>query len=68
VLLFGADSKFLYIYMNVMLQIVQLKVYYLCYCCRYSTAASNTAVPVGQHPISEAAKVAVELPSKFSAT
>jgi hypothetical protein len=54
--------------MNVTLQIVQLKLHYLYYCCRYSTAASNTAVPPGLHPISEAAEVIVELRGKFSAT
>jgi hypothetical protein len=57
----GTESKFSYIYMNVVLQIVQLKLYCLCYCFRHSTAASNTTVPTGQHPMSEAAEVVVEL-------
>jgi hypothetical protein len=60
--------KFLYVYMIVGLQTVQFKLYYSHCCHRRSSAASDTAVPLGQHPISEAAEVTVELPRKFSAT
>jgi hypothetical protein len=61
---FGSE----YVNMNVKLHIVELKVCYLCYCRRCSAAASDTAVPLGQRPISEAAQVTVELSCKFSAT
>ena len=62
------ESTFLYIWVDVGLQTVRLKLYYPHYCFRHSTAASNTAVPLGQHPISEAAEVTLELSNKFSAT
>lgn len=60
--------KFLYVCINVVLQTVQLKLYYPHYCYRHSTAARDTSVSLGQHPIPEAAEVTAELPSKFSAT
>jgi len=64
----GVESKLLYVCVNVMLQTVRSKAYYLHYCYRHPTAASDTAVSLGQHPICEAAEVTVELPSKFCAT
>jgi hypothetical protein len=58
----------MYVCMIVRLQTVRLKLYYPHCCHRRSTPASDTAVPLGQRPISEAAEVTVELPSKFSGT
>jgi hypothetical protein len=68
VLFWGVESKYLYICMDVGLQTVRLKLYCPHYCYRHSTAAIDTAVPLGQRPISEAAEVTFELPNKFSAT
>jgi hypothetical protein len=59
--------RFFYVCINVGLQTVRLKLYYPHYCYRRSTAACDTAVPVGQHAIPEAAEVTVEFPGKFNA-